>query len=212
MQAGNGIQVTEVANKQFVVSNTAPGMQGGAGSDGAVQTVYINDGAGVEKYYDASPVSGLRSTGALGALCNDTLTVSGLKGADGQDASTPQDGQDGAQAAMQNITVAGQTYTSNTLSEVVSTGTVAPLQDGVLTLESLAGGDGDNGLDSAMSSIVVADQTYNADTLSQVVFPGATATLENGSLTLEGLAGGDGEKGTPFSHGKHHGCRSDVNV
>ena len=70
VQAGDGIQVTEVANKQFVVTNTAPGTQGGAGSDGAVQTVYVSDGAGVEQFYDASQVSGLRFTGALGTLGN----------------------------------------------------------------------------------------------------------------------------------------------
>ena len=130
VQAGSGIAVQEVSNKHFVISNIAPGTQGDAGSDGAVQSVYINDGAGVEQTFTASQVQGLRFSGALGQLANGTLTVSGLRGADGQDASTPQDGQDGAPAAMQKITVAGQTFTSYTLSEVVFSCATAQLQDG----------------------------------------------------------------------------------
>ena len=116
VQAGSGIQVTEVADKNFVVSNIAPGTQGDAGSDGAVQSVYINDGAGVEQTFTASQVQGLRFSRAFGTLeANGTLTVSGIRGADGVDGSTPADGQDGASAAMSKITVAGQSYTSDNL-------------------------------------------------------------------------------------------------
>ena len=109
VSAGSGISVQEVSSKHFVVSNIAPGTQGDAGSDGAVQSVYINDGAGVEQTFTAGQVQGLRFSGALGTLANGTLTLSGLHGADGVDGSTPADGQDGANAAMQKITVGGQT-------------------------------------------------------------------------------------------------------
>ena len=85
---------------------------------------------------------------------------------------------------MQGIVVAGQTYHSDYLISIVFLGATATFDNGVLTLESLAGHDGDNGSNSAMQSIVVADQTYNSDALTSVVLPGATATLDNGVLTL----------------------------
>ena len=44
MQGGSGIQVTQVSDRHFVVSNTAQGQSGEDGSDGAVQAVHMNDG------------------------------------------------------------------------------------------------------------------------------------------------------------------------
>ena len=85
VSAGSGISVAGVSDKHFVISTTAQAQTRNDGSDGAVQTAYVNDGAGTEQAYTASQVQGLRFTGALGQLVNGTLTVSGLKGADGDD-------------------------------------------------------------------------------------------------------------------------------
>ena len=81
------------------------------------------------------------------------------------------DGNDCNNAAMQNIIVAGQTYNSDALTSVVFPGATATIDNGILTLESLAGQDGNDGSNSVMRSIIVADQTYNSDALTSVVFP-----------------------------------------
>ena len=73
VQAGSGISVTEVSDKHFVVSNTAQGATGEPGKDGAVQTIYIHDGAGVEQYYFANQVTALRFSGAQGTLVDLSL-------------------------------------------------------------------------------------------------------------------------------------------
>ena len=149
--SGGGLAVS-ISNGVATITNTAqgsvgpPGSQGPKGDQGnignpgtssAFQTVTVNSGAG-DITYDSTQVSGIKFAGAaLGGVSNGILTISGLKGNPGNDGSTPADGKD---SAMQNITVGGQTFASNTLSEVVFPGTTANLENGVLTLESLQGG------------------------------------------------------------------------
>ena len=68
-------------------------------------------------------MTGSRFAGsAFGDLANGILNISGLKGDPGQDASTPSDGTDGKDSAMQKITVGNQSFTSDILSEVIFPG------------------------------------------------------------------------------------------
>ena len=102
IQGGSGINVTQTSNQQFLIENTAQGTQGPPGADSIMQTITINNGVGLLTY-DSSVVSGLKFVGAaIGSLDDGILTISGLKGADAEPA---RDGNDGAPAAMVNITV-----------------------------------------------------------------------------------------------------------
>ena len=94
------------------------------------------------------------------------LSISGLKGNPGNDGTTPADGKD---SVMQKITVGGQTYSSDSLNEVVFTGSVASLENGVLTLNSLQGTRGDDGLNAVMQTITVGSETFHTDSLTSVV-------------------------------------------
>ena len=167
--SGGGLAVS-ISNGVATITNTAqgrvgpPGSQGPKGDQGnignpgassAFQTVTVNSGAG-DITYDSTQVSGIKFSGAaLGGVSNGILTVSGLKGDPGNYGSTPADGKD---SAMQTITVGGQTFVSNILSEVVFPGATAKLENWVLTLESLQGVKGDDGLNSAMQRIEVDGQ------------------------------------------------------
>ena len=60
-------------------------------------------------------------------------------------------GNDGAAAAMQTISVGGQTFNSNDLTSVVFPGATATLVNGVLTLDSMRGEDGQDGSDAVVT-------------------------------------------------------------
>ena len=133
IQGGSGIHVTEIGTQQYLIENTAQGTQGPPGADSIMQTITINNGVGLLTY-DSSVVSGLKSVGAaIGSLDDGILTISGLKGADAEPA---QDGNDGAPAAMSNITVGGVTYSFDSLSNVVFNGTTATLDGSALKTSS----------------------------------------------------------------------------
>ena len=118
VQGGSGINVTETSAQQYLIENTAQGQTGPPGADSAFQTITVHNGIG-QITYDSNTVNGVRFAGsAFGELANGIPTISGLKGDAGQDASTPADGSDGKDSAMQKITVGGQSFTSETLTEV----------------------------------------------------------------------------------------------
>ena len=122
VQGGSGINVTETCAQQYLIENIAQGQTGPPGADSAFQTITVHNGIG-QITYDSNTVNGIRFAGsAFGELANGILTISGLKGDAGQDGSTPSDGTDGKDSAMQKITVGGQSFTSETLTEVIFPG------------------------------------------------------------------------------------------
>ena len=75
VQGGSGINVTETANQQFLIENTAQGQTGPPGLDSAFQTITVNNGIG-EVTYDSNTVSGVRFAGsAFGELANGILII-----------------------------------------------------------------------------------------------------------------------------------------
>ena len=139
VQGGSGMNVTETATRQYLIENTAQGETGQPGADSAFQTITVNNGI-ADHTYDSNTVSGVRFTGsAIRSLSNGVLTISELQGPAGQNGSTPQDGNDGKDAAMQQIRVGSTVYNSDSLTEVVFSSANATLVNGVLTLDSMKG-------------------------------------------------------------------------
>ena len=156
VHGGSGINVTETATQQYLIENTAQGQTGAPGADSAFQTITVHNGIG-EHTYDSSTVTGVRFAGsAFGNLANGILTISGLKGDPGQNGSTPQDGNDGKDAAMQQIRVGTSVFNSDSLTEVVFPGANATLSGTILTLESMQGQQGGQGNDDAAAAFRAA--------------------------------------------------------
>lgn len=161
---GSGICVSEAANKQCVVSDTAQSTRGPAGAGDAFQTVAVSDGT-QENTYDGT---------------SNILTIGGLQGPAVQEAATPQDGQngqDGAPEAMYIVTIGGQPYTASDIISVVFTGATGNTAVGKTTLASLQGppgnvpvaqdGEGgDDAADSAMQFVTTGGQPYSASARS----------------------------------------------
>ena len=105
VQGGSGINVTETTSQQILTENTTQNQTGAPGADSAFQTITVNNGVG-EHTCNSTTVNGVKlASSAFGELANGILTTSGLKGDAGKDGSTPSDGIDGKDSAMQKITV-----------------------------------------------------------------------------------------------------------
>ena len=128
--------------------------------------------------------------GATATLIGKVLALDSVTGDDGDTVH----GNDGLDAAMQNKTLGGQSYTSGTLTEVIFPGATATLNGTVLTLDSMKGDDGDtvhgnDGIYAAMQNVVIGDNTYTADDITTVEFIGASGVLNGNTLEVSGLKG-----------------------
>ena len=109
-------------------AHAEPAQDGSDGAPAAMQNITVG---GIT--YSSDPLTNVVFNGTTVTLDGSTLNIQPLQGNDGQD------GNDGAPATMQNITVGGNTYESSTLSSVVSNGATATLDNGVLNIQSLQG-------------------------------------------------------------------------
>ena len=82
---------------------------------------------------------------------------------------------------MQNITVVGLSYPSHRQTTVLFNGTTVTLDNGVSTIDSLAGNggeDGDDGAPAALQNITVGGVGAPYNSLANVICNGTTATLD----------------------------------